>query len=75
MEAATGADAICIITEWDEFKTVDYQQVFNVMRKPAFAFDGRNILDHQSLRSMGFIMYSIGKPLHSFFFSSSSATQ
>jgi UDPglucose 6-dehydrogenase len=75
MEAATGADAICIITEWDEFKTVDYQQVFNVMRKPAFAFDGRNILDHQSLRSMGFIMYAIGKPLHSFFFSSSSATQ
>jgi UDPglucose 6-dehydrogenase len=75
MEAATGADAICIITEWDEFKTVDYQQVFNLMRKPAFAFDGRNILDHQSLRSMGFIMYAIGKPLHSFFFSSSSATQ
>lgn len=75
MEAATGADAMCIITEWDEFKTVDYQHLFNVMRKPAFAFDGRNILDHQSLRSMGFITYAIGKPLDSFFFSSSSATQ
>lgn len=62
IEAATGAHAIAIMTEWDEFIHYDYQQIFNVMSKPAFIFDGRNILDHKALRDIGFQVYAIGKP-------------
>lgn len=62
LEAATGAHAIAVLTEWDEFTTLDYQQIFNVMAKPAFVFDGRNILNHNALRKIGFEVYAIGKP-------------
>ncbi|THU72287.1 hypothetical protein C4D60_Mb04t10500 [Musa balbisiana] len=41
-EAATGAHAVCILTEWDEFKRLDYSKIFENMQKPAFIFDGRN---------------------------------
>ena len=50
MEAAKDAHAICVMTEWDEFKAYDYQKVYDAMVKPAFIFDGRNILDHAKLR-------------------------
>lgn len=50
MEAAKDAHAICVMTEWDEFKNYDYQKVYDAMVKPAFIFDGRNILDHAKLR-------------------------
>lgn len=66
MEAARGAHGICVLTEWDEFKGYDYQQVYDAMVKPAFIFDGRNILDHQKLRDIGFIVYALGKPLDPF---------
>jgi len=62
-EAAKDAHAICILTEWDEFKSLDYQRIHENMRKPAFVFDGRNIVDVEKLREIGFIVYSIGKPL------------
>jgi len=62
LEAATGAHAIAVMTEWDEFAALDYQQVYNVMSKPAFIFDGRNILPHKQLREIGFEVYAIGKP-------------
>ena len=66
MEAARGAHAICVLTEWDEFKAYDYQAVYDAMVKPAFIFDGRNILDHAKLRDIGFIVYALGKPLDPF---------
>ena len=50
MSAAAGSHAICILTEWDEFKTLDYQVIYDSMVKPAFIFDGRNVLDHAKLR-------------------------
>ncbi|CAA6653528.1 unnamed protein product [Spirodela intermedia] len=62
-EAAGGAHAICILTEWDEFKALDYRRIFDGMQKPAFLFDGRNVVDGGELRRIGFIVYSIGKPL------------
>jgi len=62
MEAATGAHAIALLTEWDEFTTYDYAKIYDVMSKPAFVFDGRNILDHAALRKIGFEVYAIGKP-------------
>lgn len=62
MEAVVGAHAIAVLTEWDEFVNLDYQAIFNVMSKPAFIFDGRNILPHAKLREIGFEVYAIGKP-------------
>jgi UDPglucose 6-dehydrogenase len=60
--AATGAHAIAIMTEWDEFTAYDYRQIYSIMSKPAFIFDGRNILNHAELRAIGFEVYAIGKP-------------
>ncbi|KAI3961394.1 hypothetical protein MKW92_000027 [Papaver armeniacum] len=62
-EAAKGAHGICIMTEWDEFKSLDYQRIYDGMEKPAFVFDGRNVVNPDELRKIGFIVYSIGKPL------------
>lgn len=62
IEAATGAHAIAVMTEWDEFTTYNYQEIYDVMSKPAFIFDGRNILPHDELRKIGFEVYAIGKP-------------
>ncbi len=60
-EAAEGAHAIAIVTEWDEFKALDYQKIYAAMAKPAFVFDGRNILDLARLRQIGFRAFGIGK--------------
>ncbi|KAG2261259.1 hypothetical protein Bca52824_068338 [Brassica carinata] len=62
-EATKDAHGICILTEWDEFKNLDYKRIFDNMQKPAFVFDGRNIMDFEKLREIGFIVYSIGEPL------------
>jgi len=61
-EACKGAHAICIMTEWDEFKTYDYAKIYESMEKPAFLFDGRLHLNHKELRDIGFEVYAIGKP-------------
>jgi UDPglucose 6-dehydrogenase len=60
-EAVVDAHALAILTEWDVYKTLDYQRIFDAMEKPAFLFDGRNILDHTALHKIGFEVYSIGK--------------
>jgi UDPglucose 6-dehydrogenase len=60
--AAKGAHAIAILTEWQQFAQLDYQAIYDGMAKPAFIFDGRNLLDHQRLYEMGFSVYAIGKP-------------
>ena len=60
--AVLGSHAIAVLTEWPQYKELDYQMIFDSMEKPAFIFDGRNILDHQKLFDMGFNVLSIGKP-------------
>ncbi|MBM4312249.1 MAG: nucleotide sugar dehydrogenase [Deltaproteobacteria bacterium] len=60
--AAHKAHAIAIMTEWDIYRDLDYERIFNHMEKPAFIFDGRNILDHEKLFNIGFNVFSIGKP-------------
>lgn len=60
-EAAKRAHAILILTEWDEFKTLDYQALFNDMTKPAFLIDGRNIIDLKNMQKIGFNASGIGK--------------
>ena len=59
--AAAGAHALVVLTEWDEFKTLDFKTISDAMPKPAFVFDGRNILPHAELKELGFRVYAIGK--------------
>jgi UDPglucose 6-dehydrogenase len=60
--AAKNSHAIAVLTEWDLYKTLDYEKIYKDMVKPAMIFDGRNILDHQKLFEIGFNVYRIGKP-------------
>lgn len=50
------------MTEWDEFKTLDLDRVYQSMQQPAFVFDGRNLLDRAKLEKIGFELHAIGKP-------------
>lgn len=59
-EACKDAHAIAVLTEWDEFKNYDWQRIYDNMKKPAFIFDGRNILNAEELVSKGFIFSSVG---------------
>ena len=59
-EACQNSHAIAILTEWDEFKDYDWQKIYDSMLKPAFVFDGRNLLDGTKLRSIGFQYQEIG---------------
>merc|ERR1712176_148419 len=61
-EAVQGAHAIVVLTEWDEFKQYPYTKYFGSMMKPAFLFDGRNMLDHEGLRKIGFEVHALGQP-------------
>ena len=60
--AANNAHAIAILTEWSQYTQLDYERIYNSMVKPAFIFDGRNLLDHKKLYEIGFNVYPIGKP-------------
>ncbi|MBD3583467.1 UDP-glucose 6-dehydrogenase [Flavobacterium selenitireducens] len=59
-EACDSAHAIAVLTEWDEFKEYDWTLIYKNMQKPAFVFDGRNLLDGKKLTEIGFIYKSIG---------------
>ena len=59
--ACTKAHALAVITEWDVFQTQDFETIYTQMEKPAFVFDGRKILNHNQLQSIGFTAYEIGK--------------
>ena len=59
-EGCKDAHAIAVLTEWDEFKEYDWQRIYDGMQKPAFIFDGRNILNGQELKNIGFIYQAIG---------------
>lgn len=60
-QAAEGAHALAVLTEWDEFKSFDAEKVLSSMHRPAFVFDGRNIVDRQRLTNLGFEVHSIGR--------------
>ena len=60
-DASKNSHAIAILTEWDEFRTYDWEKIYTSMNKPAFIFDGRNILDKMELEKIGFIYKAIGK--------------
>src|SRR5262245_12806415 len=59
-DAATGADALALVTEWNEFKFLNLERVRNAMRRPVI-FDGRNLWEPERMRRLGFEYYSIGR--------------
>ena len=60
--AAKGAHAIAVMTEWKEYKSLDYGKIFANMERPSFIFDGRNILNHEELFKIGFNVFPLGQP-------------
>jgi UDPglucose 6-dehydrogenase len=60
-EATKDAHAVLILTEWDEFKALDFKKIHDSMNLPAFLFDGRNLLDLDALRKIGFEASGIGR--------------
>jgi len=56
-----GAHAIAILTEWDEFQTLDYKRIYDSMQKPASIFDGRNLINVEELKEIGYSVWAVGK--------------
>jgi len=61
-EAARGCHALAVMTDWEEYRKLDYRKIYKSMVKPAFLFDGRNIVDHRKCFKIGFNVFPIGKP-------------
>ena len=59
-EATKDSHAVAVLTEWDEFKDLDWEKVYNEMLKPAFLFDGRRLLERETKEAIGFEFYAIG---------------
>ena len=60
-KAAEGADAVLLMTDWKLYPTLDWQRIYNSMRKPALVFDTRNCLDREALLTVGFTVLNVGK--------------
>ena len=60
LEACANAEAIVICTEWDEFKTLPWEEIYKNCPRPAFVFDGRLMLDRKALQKIGFSVVTIG---------------
>ncbi len=58
--AAKNAHAVLLLTEWEIYSQLHYERIFPEMQKPAFVFDGRNILNHKKLQNEGFNVYALG---------------
>jgi UDPglucose 6-dehydrogenase len=61
LSAAQNSEAVVVATEWKEFRDIDWRAVYDTMKKPAFVFDGRMILDGDALRQIGFKVMTIGR--------------
>ncbi len=61
LEAATGSDAICLLTDWEEFKAVPLSQLIFVMEQPIL-IDGRNVFSKEQVQGTGLKYYSVGRP-------------
>ncbi|WP_293938734.1 nucleotide sugar dehydrogenase [Sphingobacterium sp. UBA5996] len=59
-DALQDAHAVAVLTEWDEFKSYDWKEIKQLMKKPSFVFDGRKLLDSERLKALGFDYYAIG---------------
>ena len=61
IECIDKTNIIAILTEWDEFKDYNWKKIFDKMSKPAYVFDGRNILEKEELESIGFNYIGLGR--------------
>ena len=59
-EASIRSDAIVVLTEWEEFNSIDWDDLFQLMRKPCWIFDTRSCIDHQKARKAGFNIWEVG---------------
>ncbi len=59
-DAALGADAIIILTEWDEFKKIDWEDIAKSMRRPSWVFDTREVVNHKEVRKAGLMFWRLG---------------
>ena len=59
-DAVTGADAVLVLTEWQEYRTLDWMSLAARMRKPAWVFDARAITDHAQVRAAGLPLWWVG---------------
>lgn len=60
-QAVRGSSAILVLTEWDIFKTYDYEGFYKIMEKPSHIFDGRNLLQEEKMANLGFRYHCVGK--------------
>ena len=61
-ELADGSDALMIVTEWDSFKELDWRRIKSLMQRP-LVLDGRNLLNGDEMRAMGFEYQGVGTPI------------
>ncbi len=61
MPALVGADALCIMTEWNDYKRPNFDEIRSLMRTPV-VLDGRNLYDPERMQALGFQYHSIGRP-------------
>ncbi len=61
MQATVGADALVIMTEWNDYKRPNWEEMLEVMKSPTI-FDGRNLYDTRRMRDLGFCYHSVGRP-------------
>ena len=59
-EAASQSDAVLLLTDWQQFKQIDYLKIHGLMKRPIF-IDAKNLLDPDSMRKMGFNYLSVGR--------------
>ncbi|WP_025720489.1 UDP-glucose dehydrogenase family protein [Paenibacillus polymyxa] len=60
-QAAEGSDAVCLLTDWEEFKKVDLVKLASILRKPVL-IDGRNVFGEEQIQGSGLEYYSVGRP-------------
>ena len=60
-QAIEDAHAVAVLTEWDEFISINWEEQYAKMKKPAFVFDGRNILERERLTHIGYQLFQLGK--------------
>ena len=61
LAAAEGADAVLVMTDWEEFKYLDWISIYKVMRKPAWVFDTRICLNREKISDIGFNVWTLGR--------------
>ena len=60
-KSAKGVDAIVVLTEWDLYKTLEWEKLFELMRKPAWVFDTRSVVNSENLEKIGFRVWKLGQ--------------